>query len=99
MSNLLANLINFSYLSKLDRNLNFEYNIYSGREVMTMENQLSFKDEKSALEVARRLIQENYVVMLSREEELVILNFEWVPDANRNGMVFISRETFEELYM
>lgn len=66
---------------------------------MAVDNQLSFKDEKSAFEVARLLIQENYVVMLSREEELVILNFEWVPDANRNGMVFISRETFEELYV
>lgn len=66
---------------------------------MAVDNQLSFKDEKSALEVARLLIQENYVVMLSREEELVILNFEWVPDANRNGIVFISRETFEELYV
>lgn len=64
-----------------------------------MENQLAFKNEKSALEVARMLIQENYVVMLSREEELVILNFEWVPNADRNGIVFISRETFEELYV
>lgn len=99
MSNLLANLINFSYLSKLDKNLNFEYNIYSEREVMAMENQLAFKNEKSAFEVARMLIQENYVVMLSREEELVVLNFEWAPNADRNGVVFISRETFEELYM
>lgn len=64
-----------------------------------MENQLAFRDEKSALEVARMLIQENYVVMLSREEELIVLNFEWVPDANRNGIVFISRETFEETYV
>ncbi len=66
---------------------------------MTMENQLSFKDEKSAFEVARMLIQENYVVMLSREEELVILNFEWVPNADRNDIVFMSREIFEELYV
>lgn len=64
-----------------------------------MDNQLSFKNEKSALEVARMLIQENYVVMLSREEELVILNFEWALDANRNDIVFMSREIFEELYV
>lgn len=64
-----------------------------------MKNELAFTDEKSALEVARILLKENYVVMLSLEEQLTILNFEWAPNADRNDMIFMSKEDFEESYM
>lgn len=64
-----------------------------------MKNELAFTDEKSALEVARILLKENYVVMLSLEEQLTILNFEWAPNADRNDMIFMSKENFEESYM
>lgn len=64
-----------------------------------MKNELAFTDEKSALEVARILLKEDYVVMLSLEEQLTILNFEWAPNADRNDMIFMSKENFEESYM
>ncbi len=63
---------------------------------MSMENQLAFKDEKSAFEVARILLKEDYVVMLSCEEQLTIINYQWVPNADRNHIVFMSREDFED---
>ena len=34
--------------------------------------------------------------MLSREENLIIINYEWAPNANRNGVVFRERTQFEE---
>ncbi len=53
-----------------------------------MKNELAFHNHENALEVARKLIEENYVVMISREEDLIILNYEWAPYGNRNYVVF-----------
>jgi len=58
--------------------------------------EIAFKDEKSAMEVAAALLKQDYVVMLSREEQLYIVNFEWSERADRNGIIFMSREEFEE---
>ena len=40
----------------------------------------------------------HYVVMLSREEELWIVNYQYSDTCNRNDVVFMSREDFEEKY-
>ena len=53
-----------------------------------MKNELAFHNHENALEVARKLIEESYVVMISREEDLIILNYEWAPYGNRNYVVF-----------
>jgi hypothetical protein len=66
---------------------------------MVLENQIAFKNEQSALKMAQLLINENYVVMLSKEEELTIVNFEWVISSDRNDVIFITRENFEEEYL
>lgn len=60
-----------------------------------MKNELAFHDVSDAMEVASHLIKNNYVVMLSREENLTILNYVWAPDANRNYVVFGDYEDFE----
>jgi len=61
-----------------------------------MKNELAFKNHDSACAVARALLAEEYVVMLSKEEDLIILNYEWAADANRNEVVFMSQEEFFE---
>jgi len=66
---------------------------------MVLENQIAFKNEQSALKVAQLLINENYVVMLSKEEDLTIVNFEWVMSSDRNDVIFMTRENFEEEYL
>jgi hypothetical protein len=48
--------------------------------------------------VAKILIKANYVVMLSREEDLYIINYTWSKDCNRNDVVFVDRAEFEENY-
>lgn len=63
-----------------------------------MKNELAFKNHNKGLEVAKALLDENYVVMLSYEEDLLVLNFEWSErGANRNDVVFMPRYKFEEL--
>lgn len=64
-------------------------------------NEIAFKNHETGMEVAKSLLTEGYVVMLSYEEHLLIVNFEWCPDRypDRNYIVFMSREEFEENYV
>lgn len=54
---------------------------------------------KKRLEVAKTLIDEHYVVLLSYEENLLIVNWEYSPESDRNDVVFMGREEFEEEYV
>lgn len=64
-------------------------------------NEIAFKNHEIGMEVAKSLLIEGYVVMLSYEEHLLIVNFEWCPDhyPNRNYVVFMSRDEFDENYV
>ena len=54
----------------------------------------SFANAESLAEI---LLDEGYVVMLSREEKLYIVNYIWSEnDANRNDVVFVRRDEYEE---
>ena len=55
--------------------------------------------EDSAYALMRLLLREGYVVMLSREEQLYIINYIWShDDSNRNDVVFMDRDVFEDEY-
>lgn len=62
------------------------------------KNEIAFKDHDRGFEVAKKLLEEEYVVMLSHEEDLLIVNWEWceAPQANRNYVVFMSRDEYEK---
>lgn len=63
------------------------------------KNEIAFKDHNRGLEVAKALLDESYVVLLSYEENLLIVNYEWSEcNADRNDVVFMSRWEFEENY-
>ena len=59
-------------------------------------NELTFANKEAAFKVAELLLEECYVVMLSREEELYILNYEYSDLCNRNDVVFMSAEDYDE---
>ena len=64
-----------------------------------MSNELAFHNHENGLQVAKMLLDEDYVVMLSYEEDLLILNYEWSEHhADRNDMVFMPKWEFEEGY-
>lgn len=53
---------------------------------------------EDAVSIAETLLKNNYVVMLSREEQLYIVNYVWSPmGANRNDVCFQSREIIEDI--
>lgn len=61
-------------------------------------NEIAFHDKYNAQRVVALLLEEGYVVMISREENLYIVNYVWSPnDANRNDVVFNSREVIEDI--
>lgn len=61
-----------------------------------MKNELTFKNHEKGLAVARALLEEHYVVMLSFEEELLVVNYEWSHDSNRNDVVFMRLDEYDE---
>ena len=69
-----------------------------------LRNELSFRNHEDGMMVAAALIKANYVVLISTEEDLLILNYEWSESgwkyggADRNDVVFMLRDEFEEKY-
>ena len=60
-------------------------------------NQIAFKNHDKGLEVAKALLDQDYVVMLSYEEQLLIINYEWSErGADRNDVVFMQRYEYDE---
>lgn len=59
-------------------------------------NQLAFKDHFNGMSVAEMLLDEDYVVLLSYEDDLLIINYEWSENnADRNDVVFMSRYEYD----
>lgn len=57
-----------------------------------MTAELAFPNEDDALQVASILMRADYCVLLSKEEDLTIINYEYSENADRNGVVFMSAE-------
>lgn len=63
-----------------------------------MKNELAFNSEKDALEVAAILMRNDYCVLLSKEDDLTVLNYEYSQYSDRNDVVFMSAEEFDSKY-
>ena len=65
-----------------------------------MRNELVFKNHSRGLGVAKALLDEGNVVMLSYEEEFLVLNWEYGEDgyADRNCVVFMQRDELEDRF-
>ena len=64
-----------------------------------MLNELAFETPAAAFETVRQMLTAgHYVVMVSREEELWIVNYLYSDLCARNDVVFMSREDFDEKY-
>ena len=59
------------------------------------KNELGFKNEEDAMKVASILLNNFYVVMLSKEENLTIVNYEYSHLSDRNDVIFRSLEEWE----
>jgi hypothetical protein len=63
------------------------------------EIEIAVNDYCDATIIAEILMNNGYVVMMSREEDLYILNVIWSAGCNRNDVVFMDRGEFEEKYI
>lgn len=63
-----------------------------------MRAEIAIQDKESALKILDILVDEEYCVMLSREESLYIINYEYSEHSDRNNVVFMNREIFEDNY-
>ena len=60
------------------------------------KNEIAIRNQEDAMKIASILMNEEYVVMLSKEEDLTIINFEYAPHSDRNHVVFMARDEYEE---
>lgn len=63
-----------------------------------MANELAFFNEDEALQVAAILMRNDYCVLLSKEEDLTVINYEYSQYSNRNDVVFMNVEEFDSKY-
>lgn len=63
-----------------------------------MKSEIAVQSKESALKIVDILVDEEYCVMLSREEDLYIINFEYSEFSDRNNVVFMNREDFEQKF-
>lgn len=63
-----------------------------------MKNEIAFHNKENALKVAEILVEEDNCVLLSKEEDLYIINFEYSQYSDRNNVVFMDREEFDTKY-
>lgn len=61
-----------------------------------MKHELTFKNHANGLKVAQILLDEDYVVMLSYEEDLLVINWLFSHGSDRNNAVFMPRDEYEE---
>lgn len=63
-----------------------------------MKNELTFTDYERGFDVAKALLDEGYIVMLSYEEEFLILTYVFSENgADRNDVVLMRRDEYDEL--
>lgn len=63
-----------------------------------MEHEIALHDKETALKIANILVDEDYVVMISREEDLYIVNYLYAQYSDRNYVVFMDRDEFDTDY-
>lgn len=63
-----------------------------------MKSEIAVQSKESALKIVDILVDEEYCVMLSREEDLYIIDFEYSEFSDRNNVIFMDRETFEQKF-
>ena len=63
-----------------------------------MKHELVFKNHDNGFKVAKMLLDEGNVVMLSYEEEYLVLNWEWCEGgyADRNYIAFLQKHELDE---
>lgn len=60
-----------------------------------MDNEISCLTFEAASELAKILMDNNYVVMLSREENLYMVDYVWSEYSDRNDVIFENAEVHE----
>ena len=61
-------------------------------------NEIALHSFEDAVAISKVLLDNGYVTMISQEEKLYIVNFEWSSNhADRNDVVFLSIEEFEDI--
>lgn len=63
-----------------------------------MKNEIALHDKETALKIANLLVDEEYVVMISREEDLYIVNYIYAQYSDRNYVVFMDKEELDTHY-
>ena len=62
------------------------------------DDEIGVHDEFDMNEIVEILVRNNYVVMVSKEEDLFIINYLWEERSDRNNVVFMDRWNHEQSF-
>ena len=63
------------------------------------KNEIALHTFEDAVAVAKVLLDNGYVTMISKEEKLYIVNYIWsAEDADRNDVAFMDKVELEEMF-
>lgn len=63
------------------------------------KNEIALHSFEDAVAVSKVLLDNGYVTMISKEEQLYIVNYIWsAEDANRNDVTFMDKVELEEMF-
>lgn len=68
------------------------------RPTLIPNDEIAVDNFDDAITIAKILMKNDNVVMLSEEEGLTIINYIWTDGCNRNNVVFMDRCDFEMCY-
>lgn len=63
-----------------------------------MRDEIAIHDKNAALQIVNILVDEEYCVMISREEDLYVINYIYSEYSDRNNVVFMNKEEFDTDY-
>lgn len=62
------------------------------------KNEIALHSFEDAVAIAKILLDNGYVTMISKEEKLYIVNYIWsAGNANRNDVAFMDRDKLEDI--
>ena len=64
-----------------------------------MRYEIAVQDKDTAIKIVGLLVEEEYCVLLSKEESLYIINYEYSEHSDRNNIIFMDRAIFEDKYI
>ena len=75
----------------MDRDSDYDFMNVDIPRNKCLPSEIALDNIEDAFKVTEILIKNDYIVMISKEEDLYIINYIWMDECDRNGVIFVER--------